>query len=230
MSQPAYADHIRPASALLADRKGGTRYLPVDEHLRRLLPDCGLRRGTVVEVTSGTPGSTSLMLTLLTKASTAGSWVAIAGLPTIGFVAADELGLILARTAYVPDLGRDPVNVIGALIDGFDIVVIRTSAAIAPALRQQLAARARQRGSVLVPYGMPWDGADTTLTTVDAKWHGIGEDAGRRLTIGARGRGAGAHARTVEMWCPEPGPQWTPLPLVPEQGRTRTPLHAIGMT
>ena len=108
VAQSAYSEHVKLASELTRERKGSAPYLPVNDHVRQLLPGGGLRRGSVVGVASGAPGSMSLMLTMPIEASKAGSSVAIAGLPTVGFVAADELGLVLARTAVVPDLGHDP--------------------------------------------------------------------------------------------------------------------------
>ena len=222
MTQPAYLDHVQPASGLTRDRKGSARYLPVEPHIRDLLPNGGLRRGTVIGVAAGTPGSMSLMLTTLIEASKAGSWVAIAGLPTLGYVAADELGLVLERTAVIPRLGHDPANVIAALIDGFDMIVISAAENLPPAARQQLAARARQRGTVIIPYGMAWDGADTTLAATGARWDGVGEGAGRHLTITSRGRGGSDRERRTQMWIPPHGPTWT-APLTagapPGEGR-----------
>ena len=80
---------------------------------------------------------------------------------------------------------------------------------------------------MIVPFGMAWDGADTTLGATEAKWHGIGEGVGRRLTVSAQGRGSGVRPRTTEMWCPAPGPQWTLPPSLKEPGRTRMPLRAV---
>lgn len=224
MAQPAYFEHVKPASELTRDRKGSAPYLPVDERIRELLPGGGLRRGSIVGVAAGTPGSMSLMITMLIETSKAGGWVAIAGLPTVGYVAADELGLVLARTAVVPELGHDPANLIGALVDGFDMVVI-SGAGLAPAVRQQLAARARQRGSVIVPYGMAWDGADVMLEAGPSQWDGVGEGAGRRLTVVARGRGSGERPRTTEMWCPAPVDR--PWMRKAEPVRERTALRSI---
>ena len=70
---------------------------------RPLLPGGGLRRGATVSVTAaaGVGGATSLALALVAEASRAGSWVAAVGLPSLGLVAADELGVALERLVLV---------------------------------------------------------------------------------------------------------------------------------
>ncbi len=65
---------------------------------------------------------------------------------------------------------------VAALIDGVDVVVTAVPATVAASVATRLAARARQRGSVLVPYGR-WDGAD-----VDAPG-GPGRLAGARRRV-----------------------------------------------
>ena len=48
--------------------------------------------------------------------------------------------------------------------------------------RAQLAARARQRGSVLMPFvANPWEGADVTLTPEKSTWHGLGWGKGKAV-------------------------------------------------
>ncbi len=187
---------------------GTDRLLPVVTQLKNLLPGYGLRRGTVIGVTGEVSGTTSLLLALLSAASRAGSWCAVAGLPTLGFVAAAEAGLVLERVAVVPDPGPDWPNVVAALIDGFDVVVIATAEVaagrVAARVCAQMAARARRRGSVLVPFGPGWDGAEVTLGLLDSAWVGIGEGAGRQVTIATHGRGASVLGRRATMWLPAP--------------------------
>ena len=95
---------VRPASAHVPHPDGvGERILPVLPELRGLFPAGGLRRGSTVLV----GGSTSLLLSLLTSASSAGSWCAVVGMPDLGLVAAAEFGIALGRLALVPDPGPD---------------------------------------------------------------------------------------------------------------------------
>jgi hypothetical protein len=162
------------------------------------------------------PAATSLLLALLAEASRSGSWCAVVGLSTLGVAAAAEVGIALDRLALVPTPGPDWPTVVAALLDGFDIVVVRGPAreggasadsSVAPAIASRLAARARQRGGVLVPYGS-WPAVDLRLDAVDPVWHGIeagrGRLRGRQLTVTARGRGAASAPRVTHLWLPLP--------------------------
>ncbi|WP_373313844.1 hypothetical protein [Planosporangium flavigriseum] len=222
---------IRRASDHAAEAFGSERLLPVLPELRALLPGRGLRRGATVAIaTVGTApevsveglarpthqahqtqqarstGATSLLLALLAAASGAGSWCAVVGVPTLGAVAAAEAGIALDRLALVPYPGPDWATIVAALLDGVDIVVAAPPGPIAPSTASRLAARARQRGSVLVSYGR-WDGADITLDAVRGVWHGLGQGRGRlrcrQLTIMSRGRGAAAAPKRTEVWWPK---------------------------
>jgi len=191
---------VRPASAHAAGEAGPARTLPVLSALRGLLPGGGLRRGTTIAVRSS-----SVLLALLVAASRAGSWCAVVGLPALSPIAAAEMGIALERLALVPYPGVEWTSTVAALLDGLDIVVAAPPGAIAPAVAGRLAARARQRGSVLMPAG-DWVGADLTVAPVRGQWDGLGAGRGRlrcrELTIQARGRGAAAAPREVTLWLP----------------------------
>jgi hypothetical protein len=201
---------------------GSQRLLPVLPELRMLLPGGGLRRGSTLAITSepettsaaGSPtasppaaAATSLLLALLAEASRAGSWCAVVGLPTLSVLAAAELGIALDRLALVPYPGPQWPTAVAALLDGLDLVVTAVPGPISAVIAGRLGARARQRGSVLIPFG-PWPGAALTLEAVDARWHGLEEGRGRlygrQLTVVARGRGAAGVPRQASMWLPRP--------------------------
>lgn len=167
------------------------RELPVHPALGHLLPH-GLGRGT----TLGVLGSTSLLLALVAQASATGSWVAVAGMPHVGVLAADELGMDLTRLVLVPDLGADGPRVLAALLDGMDVVVVG-EVALADADRRRLSARAKERSAVLVAT-TPWPGAGVVLTAEESRWDGVGRGDGRlrtrQLTVSRHGRGAAARS------------------------------------
>ena len=205
---------VRRAAEHATGELGAERVLPVLPELRELLPGGGLRRGSTVAVgarfdRAGRPvwsaGATSLLLALIAAASRAGSWCAVVGVPALGVAAADELGVALDRLALVPYPGPDWATVVAALLDGVDVVVAATPGPVAATVTGRLAARARHRGGVLVPYGR-WDGADVTLDAVRGVWHGLGQGRGRlrcrQLTITAHGRGAAAVPKRVDVWLP----------------------------
>jgi hypothetical protein len=185
----------------------GHGLLPVAEPLTALLPGRGLRPGGTAAITTA-PGATSLLLALLAEASGSGAWIGVVGRPDLGIVAAAEAGLRLERLALVPHPGADLVAVTTALLDGLDVVAVAGAAAVRAADRQRLAARARQRGAVLVALG-GWPGADVALTCTDIRWAGLGAGVGRlrtrRLRVQARGRGLGPAGREVELLLPGPG-------------------------
>jgi hypothetical protein len=207
ISGTALAGLVRPASG--ADEAGAHRILPVLPELSRLLPSHGLRRGSTVAVAAGpsapASGGTSLLLALLAGASRAGSWCAVVGVPELGALAAAEGGIALDRLALVPNPGPEWPTVVAALIDGVDVVVMAVPGPVSASIASRLVARARQRGSVLMPFGH-WDGADVTLQVVRGRWDGLGAGHGRlrrrEVTIAARGRGAAARPREITVWMP----------------------------
>ena len=222
------AGRVRPVT--LADR----RILPVPEPLVPLFPDGGLRRGSTVAV-DGTvrSGATSLALALVSAASQAGSWAAAVGswCADLGLVAAAELGVCLDRFALVPEAGSHWAAVMAALLDAVDVVLVGGPARVGDARR--LAARARERGAVMITLGSGWpERTDLRLGVNASHWQGIGQGCGhlraRRVEVAASGRGAATRRRRVHMWLPgeaggvqpvEPDPVATMAPQAGRPGR-----------
>lgn len=173
------------------------RALPVSDDVAGLLPGGALRRGTVVSV----EGSTSLVLALIARASREESWTAIVGMPQVGVVAAARRGIDLSRLALVPHPGAEAATVVGACIDGMDVVVLGPRLPLGDADRRRLAARSRERGVVLLSAG-PWAGAHVSLAVTRASWSGLGAGDGRlrsrSLAVARSGRHLGA-ADEVEV-------------------------------
>jgi hypothetical protein len=192
----------------------GERLLPVVPALRSLLPGQGLRRGTTVAVSR----SAALALALVAGASAAGSWVAAVGLPDLGIVAAAETGVALERLALVPAPGdRAWPAVVAALLDAVDVVLVRSPARLPAAQARRLAARARERGAVLVPLGAWSEPADLRLAVTASAWHGLGQGHGRlqarRVEVLVAGRGAAARERRALLWLPSPDGTIVPAAL-----------------
>jgi hypothetical protein len=194
----------------------GEQLLEVAEPLRQLLPGGGLRRGSLVSIesgrmpgeTTGGSGSISLALALVAAESAAGAWVAIVGLPDIGVVSVAETGLDLSRVAFVPSLRpRDWLRVVAVLVDSLDIVISRLPR-LSGSDTRRLAARVRQRRSVMVfADGYPGQ-VDLRLRVGAARWEGLhagwGHLRARRVDVLAQGRGAAARPRRVQLWLPSP--------------------------
>jgi hypothetical protein len=204
------------------------RVLPVLDPLVPLLPEGGLRRGSVVacqsagESRASNGGATSLALALLAGASAAGSWCAAVGLPSLGVVAAAELGVVLERFPLVasPSQVDEWAWAVAALFDAMDVVLARPPGRVSERLASRLAARARERSAVLVVAGRSrpaWPERncggwplppDIRLDVVAGEWEGVGQGDGRlrarRVEVVAGGRGAAARERRVSLWLPGP--------------------------
>lgn len=188
-----------------------TRRLEVASPLAVLLPEQGLRRGGVLSI-SGSTGGTSLLLALLARALSEGSWAAVVGLPSLGAEAAAGLGVPLERLALVPFPGPDWPEVVGALLDALDVVALVPPGRCRPSEARRLAARARQRGAVLLlrdDRGAPWpESADLSLEVATARWSGLGAGHGslvrREVTVRSQGRRAGGRVRAAHLLLPSP--------------------------
>lgn len=186
----------------------GEQRLPALPALADVLPGGGVRRGSVVALEG--PGTTSLLWALLAPATEAGSWAALVGLPGTGLLAAVGAGVALERVAVVAPPGRSWAGVLGALLDGFDLVVA-APARIRPADARRLSARARERGTVVVLVGSgsvaAWpEGADLRLALTAPVWDGLGRGHGhlqrRRVHLEVSGRREAARPRSTELWLP----------------------------
>lgn len=230
---------VARASDHTGHRPAADRVLPVLPELRELLPEGGLRRGSAIALggpqrggatppqastLAGQPatvGVTSLLTALLVGPSQAGSWCAVVGMPAFGTVAAAEAGVCLDRLALVPCPGTEWASVVAALLDGVDVVAVQGTGQtqVTGAVAHRLAARARQRGGVLMPVGT-WPGADMTMTPHLIRdlgagrpsggehnlWEGAGQGRGRlrrrKVEVVAWGRGSGARFRRTRLWLP----------------------------
>ena len=184
----------------------GDQLLPVRADLEELFPRRGLKRGSVIGVSTTSAGATSLALATLAGPSQEGSWTAVVGLPEVGGLAAAEAGIDLARCALVPDPGPSWPTVVAALLDAIDLVALVAPRTVRAADARRLSARARERGSVLVVVGRWPEGPDVRLQPAAATWSGLGDGHGalgsRRLEVVAGGRGAAARERRVTVVLP----------------------------
>jgi hypothetical protein len=209
MARESLAPVETGAGAILARE----RTLPLSAPLTGLFPEGALRRGSTVVVGQGVfPGTTSLALALLSGPCAGGSWCAVVGVPDLGLVAAAQLGLDLERLAVVPCPGPRWAVVTAALLEGFDMVLLRPGGHVSNSDARKLEARARERGSVLAVMGDGWPGtADVRLAIVAGCWRGI-EDGpgylwGREVDVVSSGRGAATRQRRARTWLGGPLPE-----------------------
>lgn len=185
------------------------RRLEVLDALEPLLPD-GLRRGSTLAVRG--VGATSLALATAAGPSAAGSWVATVGFGSLGLVAADEYGVDLSRFAMIATPEPSAwATVVAALVDAFEVVLVRTTHRVGARDARRLMARARERGAVLLQVGgTDWpEQPETILEVIAADWEGLGVGHGhlraRRVTVAATGRREAARRRRVDLWLPAEG-------------------------
>lgn len=173
----------------------GGEMLSLPAALRPLLPAAGLRRGSTVTVA----GSTSLLLAMAAAAAGDEGWVALVGLPHLSAPAAVEAGMALDHVVAVPQPGGAVAEVLGALVEGFDVLVLGATAALRDQDRRRVQARLRSRGAVLL--GTDWPGSDLVVDVVQQQATGLGQGWGavtdRRLHLAVRGRGLGQERRLV---------------------------------
>ena len=185
------------------------RLMGVPAPLAPLFPDGGIRRGATVALESRLGGA-SLALALAASVTSGGGWAAAVGLPSLGLVAAVELGVDLRRLALVPGPGEQWAVVAAALVDGFDLLMVRPPGRVRAVDARRLAARVRERGSVLLVVDGAWpEPADLRLAAGRVEWDGLaaghGRLAGRQVEVEVAGRRVRGRERRRVVWLPAPG-------------------------
>ena len=195
-----------------------------------------------MSVSAATAGATTLALCLLAAPSAAGDWCAAAGLPELGLLAASQLGVRLERLALVPDMGDRWAVVAGALLDSMGVLVLGPPRRARSGDARRLAARARERGAVVVVIGDRWserpdlrlrveagapDAGEGSRAVADGGSGGLDAGAGylrsRRVEVVASGRGAAARERRVSLWLPGPAGGVAPVGGVVSAGSAGSP-------
>jgi len=120
-STPGLAGRLSTGAQLQSS--GPARHvLPVDGAWAAILPGGSLQRGRVY-VCRGT-GARSMALSLVARAVTVGSWLAMVDVDDLGYGAMSDHGVALERVvSVVHDGGGDVARTIGALCDGFDLII-----------------------------------------------------------------------------------------------------------
>jgi hypothetical protein len=189
------------AASLAADRA-----IPVSAALSSVLPQ-GVMRGSTVACVGG--AATSAALLTVSEATRCGAWVGVVGLPGLGVQAAREAGVEVERLVAVRERGLldDGTwgQVLGAMVDGFDLVLIGPGVRVRAGTARRVQARARSRGAVLLLAGEV-QGFDADLRMrADSVWEGLGVGHGhlrsRRVAVEVHGRRV-PQPRRDELWFP----------------------------
>ena len=200
------------------------RRLPVEEALSPLLPGGSIRRSTIIAVHGH--GSVTLAVALAAEASRQGSWVAAVGMADLGVVALAERGIDLRRWALV-DLpvttrgGSLATDVLGAVVGGFDLVLLGSAIRLGNTSARRLLGRMREHGTSLIcALGNAVSGniatglqPEVSMTIEQTLWTGIDDGHGRLLArqaeVTAGGRGAASRRYRMLMWLPSADGQVT---------------------
>jgi hypothetical protein len=232
-----------PGSAGHSPSWDGGATVPVLPALRPVLPGGGLRPGSVVGL--GGSGSASLGLALVAGVSRhggadgAGGWCGVVGVPDFGVLAAAGMGAAPERLLLADDPGERWPDVVAALAEAVDLVLLRPPERPGAAAVRRLSALARKHGCVLAltgPFAGDWAGVRLRLRLDEAVWEGLGDGhgrlAGRRVRVTAEGRDAPGAGRSARLWLPAADgtvvPDETarpPLELVPGAVAAGAPVH-----
>ncbi|WP_245973906.1 hypothetical protein [Thermomonospora umbrina] len=208
MGQTAAAGPVPAVPMAGPSAPTGGEPVPVLPALRPVVPGGGLRRGSVVGVDG--PGAGSLALALVAGVSAHGGWCAAVGLPEFGVRAAVGMGTDPGRLLLVDEPGARWADVVAALAEAVELVLICPPERPSAAIVRRLGALARKHGCVLSVTGPAvgaWEGVGLRLRITESEWSGLGDGhghlRGRRARVVAEGRGTGA-GRHGWLWLPGP--------------------------
>jgi len=182
-------------------RAGQAALLPVLPELEPLLPDGGLRRGTVVEAPD-----IGMLLALAAGPSLLrpDGWTCVIGMRDLGLAAADAYGWDLSRTLLVDYPGEHWQEIVATMAPAVDTLVVRPTENVTPTTARRLEARLRQHAAVLLTPSH-WPGSALRVAVESKGWTGLGSGWGqlceRRIVARTSGRGGGL-GRSAELLLP----------------------------
>ena len=171
--------------------------VPVPAGLSGLL-DGGLLKGAV----SSIDAAGAVVAGILAEITAAGGHVAIVGVPEFSPLSIIEHGGDLSRVLDVPEPGESPLEVVGLLADGVDVVVVKLDRTPPPSAARPVMARLRGSGCALLHVGEGWPGAKVAVASRVTAIHGLGAGHGRI-------RGVEFHVTARGAGRPERGVRWT---------------------
>lgn len=170
--------------------RASSRYgpLPVSSHLSPLFPAGGLERGHVYSCRGD--AWLSVMYAMIARPTQEGSWVAVVNLDFMAPLSASEHGVALHRVLCV-DAGHDAgvwTQVVGACIDGVDVVVVHRPQCHSGDIRR-LEARMKAHGTIMIVVGDPGLFSPAFVLSTQTKDWQFSTHLSRRLVhVSASGR------------------------------------------
>ena len=196
------------------------RTLPVVDGLADLLPSKSVQRGSTLAVHGN--AATSFGLALVGQAVRDGSFLAVVAPTSFGLASCIDYDIPLRRVVQfvLPADGSKWAQSVAAIIEGFDIVLLADRHRASASQSRSLAARNRERGSVLVRVGgASWPEApDLRFDVNTAEWTGLGQGFGhltaREVAIQVAGRRYHGGAKVHRLMLPAYGGGVQPVELV----------------
>lgn len=172
----------------------------VSSALMPVLPMGGLERGHIYGCTGD--AAMSLLFALAAQATSLGSWLTLINTPHAGLVSAAEHGVALHRTICVQTEKSSPTLslVIGAFVDGVDLVVVSSPSCTVSEARR-IAARVKAQGSILFVLGSPGSFiVDASFHTTTVDWAFDTHARSRVIRVQSSGRRVhGKRGCTVQL-------------------------------
>jgi hypothetical protein len=104
-------------------------------------------------------------------------WCAAIGFPHLGIEAVRDSGIALERFVSIPTPKEHWATVVGAVCDGFSVVLARSPHGLSPTSAARVTALAHRTGAVLVVLG-DWPGATARIEVTSVVNHGVGDGHG----------------------------------------------------
>lgn len=207
MRSAAHLELVRE-SVTTAATLAHQRTLPVVSDLAALVPSGSLQRGSNLAVHG--VGATSFALALAGQAVRQGSFMAVIAPSSFGLASCLDFDIPLRRVVQfvLPDAVENWAQVVAAVVEGFDIVLLADQRRATNSQARQLVARNRERGSILMRVGGPaWpDAADLRFDVGAPEWSGLGQGHGhlreRKVAVQVAGRRYHGRKRAHEILLP----------------------------
>ncbi len=127
------------------------RYVELGGFWTQIFPLGRVQFGSVILFEgSSNSGVTSAVFRLLSAGGMKKRWIAFVGFESLGFLAASENGVDLAKVVSVPDPGADLARVVAVLTEAFQVVVIANPRFISHTQASNLISRTRINNSIIV--------------------------------------------------------------------------------
>lgn len=161
-------------SRMGAPKLSTTSILQAPPELGQLLPQGGLARQAVTEIAD----CPALIVELISHTTAAGGHVGVVGWPELSLAGVSEQGN-LDRVIVVPDPGVDPLGVAAVLVEGLDLVIVRSTGQLSPVRARPLLAKLRGGSAALVFVGVQIASPAARIGATVSTFRGIGPGRGR---------------------------------------------------